>query len=103
MKIHVKVFGHQHYTEHVGEVLAWQQSVEKYGAQPMQVPCVLLRTNDRILLVPLQTEYRWTEVRVEPTPEMILAFRAALTVWITEIGEDADVYRAMLSAAPDKP
>lgn len=64
VKIHIKVFGHQHYTEHVGEVLAWQQSVEKYGAQPMQVPCVLLRTNDRVLLVPLQTEYRWTEVRV---------------------------------------
>ena len=39
-------------------------------------------------------------VPVEPTPEMVTAMIAAMNVWIKDIGEDADIYAAMIAAAP---
>lgn len=38
-------------------------------------------------------------VPIEPTPMMLSAFHAAVNVWMKEIGEDADIYKAMLTAA----
>lgn len=42
-------------------------------------------------------------VPVEPTPEMVTAMIAAMNVWIKDIGEDADIYAAMIAAAPKEP
>ena len=42
-------------------------------------------------------------VPVEPTPEMVAAMIAAMNVWIKDIGEDADIYAAMIAAAPKEP
>jgi hypothetical protein len=67
MKIRVKVYGHQYFSVHEGEAIAWLQSVEHYadqGGKAMQVPCVLLRTDDEVLTLPLQTERRWTEIEL---------------------------------------
>jgi hypothetical protein len=68
MKIKVKVHGHQHYVEHVGEAIAWGQCAEYFGdinnRQPLQVPCVLLKTENSVKLIPLQTELTHIEVEV---------------------------------------
>ncbi len=45
----------------------------------------------------------WKLVPVEPTQEMLSALEDALNVWVQEIGEMSDVYRAMLDAAPKAP
>lgn len=42
-------------------------------------------------------------VPVEPTPEMLAAMIAAMNVWIKDIGEDADIYAAVIAAAPKEP
>ena len=47
-----------------------------------------------------EKEIQWKLVPVEPTQEMLQAFHVALSVWIREIGEDEDVWKAMLAAAP---
>jgi hypothetical protein len=39
-------------------------------------------------------------VPVEPTPEMLTALMDAFNVWMKEIGDDADIYTAILAAAP---
>lgn len=43
----------------------------------------------------------WKLVPLEPTIEMILAFNKAVNAWLEEVGDDADVYKAMLAAAPE--
>lgn len=35
---------------------------------------------------------------LEPTAEMLSAFHSAIRDWMDEIGEDADVYKAMIKA-----
>lgn len=45
----------------------------------------------------------WRLVPVEPMQEMLSALEDALNVWVQEIGEMSDVYRAMLEAAPEAP
>lgn len=47
-----------------------------------------------------KVEADWQLAPIEPTQEMNDAFHRAITVWLDEIGEDADVYKAMLKAAP---
>ena len=67
MKIKVKVHGHDYFAEHVGEPIAWLQCAETYHDQDsalVQVPCVLLRTAAAVLMIPLQTERRWTEIEI---------------------------------------
>jgi len=75
MRVRVKEYGHQHFAEYVGHVLAWLQTVEIYaehGGKAMQVPCVLLRTDDgAVLVVPLKTQMRWTEVTVLEDPTKV--------------------------------
>lgn len=68
MRIKVKTHGHQVYHEKKGEAVYWCSSVEHYNfgdkSQPMQVPAVLINTGDAVVLVPLQSQYNWTEVEV---------------------------------------
>ncbi len=54
----------------------------------------------RLRLEVQQEQAGWQRVPVEPTPEMVNAFHDSMNKWIHEIGEDGDVYKAMLAAAP---
>jgi hypothetical protein len=45
----------------------------------------------------------WKLVPTEPTNAMMLAFFDAARLWQDEIGENEDVYRAMLAASPAAP
>jgi hypothetical protein len=38
-------------------------------------------------------------VPIEPTPMMLSAFHTSVNVWMKEIGEDSDIYKAMIKAA----
>ena len=39
-------------------------------------------------------------VPVEPTPEMLVVLAEAMATWVSEIGDDADIYKAVIAAAP---
>lgn len=43
---------------------------------------------------------KWKIVPVEPSEEMDSAFSDAIIRWLDEEGTNADVYKAMLAAAP---
>lgn len=62
MKIKIAEQGHQHYQEMTGEVLLWCQTVEKFGGEFMQVPCVIINTGTGILVVPLKKELYWYDI-----------------------------------------
>ena len=66
MNIEISVHGHQHYERITGEVLAWTQCVEKYdsGKATMQVPCLIIKVDGLVRIVPLQSENKWTELKV---------------------------------------
>ena len=67
MRIKVKIHGHQHYSEVIGEVAYWCSAVEQYSrSPPLQVPAVLINTGEKIELVPLQREYYRSEIEVLP-------------------------------------
>lgn len=58
MKIKVKTYGHQYYSECEGEVLAWVQTVEKFpdnngGDKYLQVPAVVIKLDDHINVISL--------------------------------------------------
>ncbi len=60
MMIEIEVSSHQIYYRHVGEVVQWGHTVEGFGGAGydvpysyLQVPCVLLRVENRIEIVPL--------------------------------------------------
>jgi len=66
MHIKIKIHGHQHYREIAGEVVAWGQTVEKFGDAHMQVPCVtVIDGKNDVHTVSLKEELRWTEVTIE--------------------------------------
>jgi hypothetical protein len=44
----------------------------------------------------------WMLVPIEPTDAMLSAFNTAVNTWCKEFGDDADVYKAILAAAPAK-
>jgi hypothetical protein len=63
MRVKVKIHGHQTYMETAGEVMAWVQTVEKFGDQPMQVPAVIVLTDEGdVKVVSLTTQHHWTEI-----------------------------------------
>ena len=63
MKIKVKTHGHQHYHEDEGEVLLWTQNVAAYPENRyLQVPAVILKTNQGVKVVNLSQYLYWTEI-----------------------------------------
>lgn len=69
MNILIKIHGHQLYREVSGRVLSWGQTVEHYGEQPMQVPCVTLQHDGKIEVVSLKGPSHWTDIVVhDPNP-----------------------------------
>jgi hypothetical protein len=40
-------------------------------------------------------------VPIEPTDAMLSAFNTSINTWLKEVGDDADVYKAILAAAPE--
>lgn len=39
-------------------------------------------------------------VPIEPTPEMFFAVSSAIGMWLDEVGDETDIYKAMLAASP---
>lgn len=63
MWISIEITSHQYYEKRQGRVIAWGQTVEYFphdiavsvpDNRPFQVPCVLLREDNEINLIPLQ-------------------------------------------------
>ena len=80
--ITVETHGHQHFHKTTGRLLMACQSVEQYPTgsvdefgtikyKPMQVPALLVQTEDSIELLPLQQNLYWTTVKVHPAEEKV--------------------------------
>jgi hypothetical protein len=65
MRIRIEINGHQVYREIGGEVLYWGSTVERFGQQPLNVPCAIIKKEDKeIEIVPLKTEHTWTKIKI---------------------------------------
>jgi len=56
MRVCVVIEGNQIHETHIGEVLAYGQTVEYFNQQPMQVPCITIDTGAQILTISLKTD-----------------------------------------------
>ena len=56
-----------------------------------------------LIAAPAGVPEGWRLVPIEPTEQMICAFHNSVNIWMNEVGDDQDVYKAMLSAAPPAP
>ena len=56
MRALIKTWGHQHYTEQEGEVVEFCKTVEKFDGKYMQVPALMLRSDESVWVVSLKRE-----------------------------------------------
>lgn len=56
MKVCIVIDSNQTHETHIGEVLAYGQTVEYFDQKPMQVPCITIDTGAQILTISLKTD-----------------------------------------------
>lgn len=60
--VRVSVDGHQQHRSTVGYLMGHVQTVETFKGLPMQVPAVMVETQDGVECVALKTEHTWGKV-----------------------------------------
>ena len=57
MRIKVEEHSHQHYHKIEGELISWTQTVEYFDNVPLQVPAVIVKVDEEIIVCPLKRQF----------------------------------------------